>query len=226
MVATFYYLCHMKVFQSSIFRALCAIVVGALLVKYREQTVTWITIAIGVIFFVSGVISTVAYLSAKRQATKEGVEIYDAKGNRLTRPVPPFPIVGIGSIILGAWLALFPNSFVNGLMFVLAGMLILGALNLFFNLAAATRFSSIGCLWWVLPVAIFLVGITALVKPSTIASAPLFIIGWGMMAYGMVDLVNTIKIHRCRKAFEKAQQGNDEADVVTIEEITDEPEEK
>ena len=216
----------MKVFQSSIFRALCAIVVGALLVKYREQTVTWTTIAIGVIFFVSGVISTVAYLSAKRQATKEGVEIYDAKGNRLTRPVPPFPIVGIGSIILGAWLALFPNSFVNGLMFVLAGMLILGALNLFFNLAAATRFSSIGCLWWVLPVAIFLVGITALVKPSTIASAPLFIIGWGMMAYGMVDLVNTIKIHRCRKAFEKAQQGNDEADVVTIEEITDEPEEK
>lgn len=216
----------MKVFQSSIFRALCAIVVGALLVKYREQTVTWITIAIGVIFFVSGVISTVAYLSAKRQATKESVEIYDAKGNRLTRPVPPFPIVGIGSIILGAWLALFPNSFVNGLMFVLAGMLILGALNLFFNLAAATRFSSIGCLWWVLPVAIFLVGITALVKPSTIASAPLFIIGWGMMAYGMVDLVNTIKIHRCRKAFEKAQQGNDEADVVTIEEITDEPEEK
>lgn len=216
----------MKVFQSSIFRALCAIVVGALLVKYREQTVTWITIAIGVIFFVSGVISTVAYLSAKRQTTKEGVEIYDAKGNRLTRPVPPFPIVGIGSIILGAWLALFPNSFVNGLMFVLAGMLILGALNLFFNLAAATRFSSIGCLWWVLPVAIFLVGITALVKPSTIASAPLFIIGWGMMAYGMVDLVNTIKIHRCRKAFEKAQQGNDEADVVTIEEITDEPEEK
>ena len=216
----------MKVFQSSIFRALCAIVVGALLVKYREQTVTWITIAIGVIFFVSGVISTVAYLSAKRQATKEGVEIYDAKGNRLTRPVPPFPIVGIGSIILGAWLALFPNSFVNGLMFVLAGMLILGALNLFFNLAAATRFSSIGCLWWVLPVAIFLVGITALVKPSTIASAPLFIIGWGMMAYGMVDLVNTIKIHRCRKAFEKAQQGNDEADVVTMEELTDEPEEK
>lgn len=216
----------MKVFQSSIFRALCAIVVGALLVKYREQTVTWITIAIGVIFFVSGVISTVAYLSAKRQATNDGVEIYDAKGNRLTRPVLPFPIVGIGSIILGAWLALFPNSFVNGLMFVLAGMLILGALNLFFNLAAATRFSSIGCLWWVLPVAIFLVGITALVKPSTIASAPLFIIGWGMMAYGMVDLVNTIKIHRCRKAFEKAQQGNNETDVVTIEEITDEPEEK
>lgn len=209
----------MKVFQSSIFRALCAIVTGALLVKYREQTVTWITVAIGIIFFVSGVISAVAYLSAKRQATAEGVDIYDANGNRLTRPVPSFPIVGIGSIILGAWLALFPDSFVNGLMVVLSAILILGALNLFFNLAAARKFSTIGYLWWLLPVVIFLVGVTALVKPSTIASAPLFFIGWGMMAYGMVDLVNTIKIHRCRKAYEKSQQGHD--DTAEAEEIVD-----
>ncbi len=211
----------MKVLQSSIFRAICAIVVGALLVKYREQTVTWITVVIGVIFFVSGVISTTTYLSAKRQATTNGMDIYDAQGNRLTRPVPPFPIVGIGSIILGALLALFPNSFVNGLMFVLSAILILGALNLFFNLAAATKFSTIGCLWWVLPIAIFLVGITALVKPSAIASAPLFIIGWGMMAYGAVDLVNAVKIYRCRKAFEKTQQAANQDNATIIEEITD-----
>ena len=44
----------MKVIQSSLFRALCAIIVGALLIQYREQTVTWITIAIGVLFFLSG----------------------------------------------------------------------------------------------------------------------------------------------------------------------------
>ena len=210
----------MKVFQSSIFRAICAIVVGALLVKYREQTVTWITIAIGVMFFVSGVISVVAYFSARRQATATGIDIYDPNGNRLTRPMPAFPIVGVGSVILGAWLTLFPNSFVNGLMIVLSAILILGALNLFFNLAAATKFSSIGCLWWVFPVAIFLVGITALVKPSTIASAPLFIIGWGMMAYGMVDLVNAIKIHQCRKAFEKAQRASQDNSATVAEEIT------
>ncbi len=210
----------MKVFQSSIFRAICAIVVGALLVKYREQTVTWITIAIGVMFFVSGVISVVAYFSARRQATATGIDIYDPNGNRLTRPMPAFPIVGVGSVILGAWLTLFPNSFVNGLMIVLSAILILGALNLFFNLAAATKFSSIGCLWWVFPVAIFLVGITALVKPSTIASAPLFIIGWGMMAYGMVDLVNAIKIHQCRKAFEKAQRAAQDNSATVAEEIT------
>ena len=51
----------MKVFQSSVVRALCAIIVGALIVKYRELTVTWITIAIGVLFFLSGVFSCVTY---------------------------------------------------------------------------------------------------------------------------------------------------------------------
>lgn len=212
----------MKVFQSSIFRAICAIVVGALLVKYREQTVTWITIAIGVMFFVSGVISVVAYFSAKRQAGADGIDIYDANGNKLTRPMPTFPIVGAGSIILGALLALLPNSFVDGLMFILSAILILGALNLFFNLAAATKFSRIGYAWWVFPIIIFLVGIVALVKPSVIASAPLFIIGWGMMAYGMIDLVDAIKIHQCRKAFEKAQEVSDDNTAEVAEEITDE----
>ena len=57
----------MKVVHSSFFRAICAIIVGALLIQYREQTVTWITIAIGVLFFLSGIISLATYFSAKRK---------------------------------------------------------------------------------------------------------------------------------------------------------------
>ena len=60
----------MKVIQSSLFRALCAIIVGALLIQYREQTVTWITIAIGVLFFLSGVFSLLSYMSAKRSSSQ------------------------------------------------------------------------------------------------------------------------------------------------------------
>ena len=47
----------MRIVQSSFFRALCAVIIGALLIKYREQTVTWMTIVIGVMFFLSGVVS-------------------------------------------------------------------------------------------------------------------------------------------------------------------------
>ena len=41
----------MKILQSSFFRSLCAIVVGVLLIQYREETVRWITILMGVMFF-------------------------------------------------------------------------------------------------------------------------------------------------------------------------------
>lgn len=195
----------MKIFQSSIFRALCAIATGALLVKYREETVTWMTITIGTVFFISGVISCVAWFSARRKSPD--VEIYDAQGRPLAAPAPSFPIVGMGSIILGGMLALAPNTFVNGLVYVLAAILILGALNLFFNLATATKFAHIGCAWWVLPAVILLVGLVAVVKPSAIASMPLLVIGWGMMVYGVVELTNAIKLRQCRNSYEKAHSG-------------------
>lgn len=194
----------MKVLQSSIFRALCAIAVGALLVKYREQTVTWITIVIGVVFFVSGLISCIAYFSAKRKSNGEDYDIYDAQGHLIAQSKPAFPIVGLGSLILGAILALLPTTFVNGLTYMLAAILILGAVNQFFNLTIATRFAHIGFMWWIVPALILLLGIIALIKPSAIASAPLLVIGWCMMVYGVVEIINNIKIHQCRRRVKHA----------------------
>ena len=156
----------MKVFRSSVFRALCAIVIGALLVKYREQTVTWITVAIGIIFLVSGIISITAWFSAKRKGGTNGMDIYDVQGRLITMPSQPFPVVGLGSVILGGVLAMFPNSFVNGLTYIIAIMLILGALTQFFNLTVARRFANIGIVWWIFPTLVLLVGLVAVVKPS------------------------------------------------------------
>lgn len=208
----------MKVFRSSIFRALCAIVIGALLVKFREQTVTWITVAIGIIFLVSGIISITAWFSAKRKGGTDGVDIYDAQGNLITMPSQPFPIVGLGSVILGGVLAMFPNSFVNGLTYVIAIMLILGALTQFFNLTVARRFATIGLVWWIFPTIVLLVGLIAVVKPSWIASAPLLVLGWCIIVYGVVDLIDSIKIHQCRKQMGKANGTNE----VCAEEIKEE----
>lgn len=189
----------MKVFQSSIFRAICAVVVGALLVKYREQTVTWMTILVGAIFFVSGLVSCIAYFAAKRKSSGDDFDIYDAQGNIISQSKPTFPIVGLGSLIFGAILALLPNTFVNGLTYVLAAILILGAINQFFNLAIATRFAHIGLVWWIVPALILIIGIIAIIKPSAIASAPLLIIGWCLIVYGVVEIINSIKIHQCKK---------------------------
>lgn len=191
-----------KLVQSSLLRALCAIVVGALLVKYREQTVTWLTVLIGVMFFVSGVFSCVTYL-IERSRKNSDVEVFDANGRRLTPIRPVFPIVGLGSLLLGLILALMPSMFINSLMYILSAILILGAVNQFANLIAATRVARIGFYFWIMPSLLLLVGLVAVISPQSIASAPLFVIGWAMMVYGIVDLVNVLKIYRMRRAMER-----------------------
>lgn len=197
----------MKVIQSSLFRALCAVIVGVLLIKFREQTVTWITIAIGVLFFLSGVFSILCYLSAKRNSEKmKGQYLYDAQGNHIIGLRPNFPLVGVGSVVLGLILALMPNVFISWLMYILSAILIMGALTQIGSLVSAAKMGRVGIVYWLMPVAILLLGLLAVIKPSAIASAPLLVIGWAMLVYGVVEAANALKVSRNRRKWQKAQE--------------------
>lgn len=198
----------MKQLMSSLLRAACAIVVGALLVKYREQTVEWITIAIGVLFFVSGVFSCVTYFVARGK--RNDVEVYDVDGRKLTGLKPVFPIVGLGSLILGLILAIMPKVFIDYLGMVLAAILILGAVSQLAALVSASRAARIGAYFWIMPSLTLLIGLVALFSPSSIATAPLFVIGWAMIVYGAVDVVNTIKIFQLRRTLERSVEKRNE----------------
>ena len=215
----------MKVIHSSIFRAVCAIIVGVLLIQYREQTVTWITIAIGVLFFLSGVISLTSYWAAKRNAEKmQGQILSDSNGKPIMGMMPKFPLVSVGSLILGLLLALMPQVFIAWLMFILAFILILGALTQFVNLASAAKMGRVGILFWLFPSALLLLGLLAIIKPSAIASAPLFIIGWGMLIYGVVELLNAFKVSNNKRIWLKNQQQkqNSKEIYVDVEEVKNE----
>lgn len=215
----------MKVIHSSIFRAVCAIIVGVLLIQYREQTVTWITIAIGVLFFLSGVISLASYWAAKRYAEKmQGQILSDSNGKPIMGMIPKFPLVSVGSLILGLLLALMPQVFIAWLMFILAFILILGALTQFANLASAAKMGRVGILFWLFPSALLLLGLLAIIKPSAIASAPLFIIGWGMLIYGVVELLNAFKVSNNKRIWLKNQQQkqNSKEIYVDVEEVKNE----
>lgn len=215
----------MKVIHSSIFRAVCAIIVGVLLIQYREQTVTWITIAIGVLFFLSGVISLASYWAAKRNAEKmQGQLLSDSNGKPIMGMIPKFPLVSVGSLILGLLLALMPQGFIAWLMFILAFILILGALTQFANLASAAKMGRVGILFWLFPSALLLLGLLAIIKPSAIASAPLFIIGWGMLIYGVVELLNAFKVSNNKRIWLKNQQQKQDSKeiYVDVEEVKNE----
>ena len=215
----------MKVIHSSIFRAVCAIIVGVLLIQYREQTVTWITIAIGVLFFLSGVISLASYWAAKRNAEKmQGQILSDSNGKPIMGMMPKFPLVSVGSLILGLLLALMPQVFIAWLMFILAFILILGALTQFVNLASAAKMGRVGFLFWLFPSALLLLGLLVIIKPSAIASAPLFIIGWGMLIYGVVELLNAFKVSNNKRIWLKNQQQKQDSKeiYVDVEEVKNE----
>ena len=163
----------MKVIQSIYVRALCAIVVGGLLIMYREETVTWLTVAIGVLFFLSGIVSCATFFALRRASkdTSDGETL--AESSSAVRP---------------AWQV-----------YLLAALLILGALNQFVGLGSLTKYCRIGLFYWMLPSLALLVGIVAIVKPSFIASAPLLIIGLTMILYGVTECLNGIKSHSVRR---------------------------
>ncbi len=210
----------MKILQSSVFRAICAIAIGILLIKYPDNTVTWITVAIGVLFFISGIISLIVYLNARKNVSE--YKITDSDGNVVAGERPTFPIVGIGSIILGAILALTPNLFITALMYIIGGMLILGAVNQYMNLAAARKFGSIGFGYWIFPTVILLAGIYVMIHPMDPPSLAMLILGWCTLLYGVTEMINSLKFHAEKRKFIKAQEEAQKArEISDAEEITE-----
>lgn len=194
----------MKVLQSSVFRAICAIAVGAMLIKNPDSTVKGITIAIGVLFLVSGVISCLAYFNARLHSAEN--EVYDANGKLLVGGKPMFPIVGVGSVILGFVLALMPGAFIASLMYVLGAIILLGAFNQFMVLIQARKYAVLPLWYWVSPTLILLTGLFVMIKPMETAGLPLLILGWCLLLYGVSECINAFKIHQYKKML---QQQND-----------------
>ena len=194
----------MKILQSSFFRAICAIAVGILLIKYPDNTVTWITVAIGVLFFLSGIISLVVYINARKHVSE--YKITDAEGNVVAGEPPTFPIVGVGSIILGAILALTPNIFITALMYIIGGMLILGAINQYMNLVNARKYGKISFGYWIFPSVILITGIYVMLRPMDPASVAMLILGWCTLLYGVTEMINSIKFYSDKRKFAKAQE--------------------
>ena len=198
----------MKNLLNSLVRAVMAFVVGALIIKFREETVHWLTIVIGALFFVTGLISVVLNRRPTSSLPKGGsLESYSENNTDANQTPSPreggggwlASVVGFGSIILGVILALMPTTFITGLQYVLAAMLVLGAVNQFVNLAQASRWCHVGWFYWLLPVVVLLVAIFMIWRPIETAAAPLFIIGWCMLLYGMAELLGALMLWKARR---------------------------
>ena len=194
----------MKILQSSVFRSISAIAIGCLLIKYPDNTVTWITVAIGILFLLSGLISLIVYVHARKNVSE--FKIMDSEGHVIAGEKPTFPIVGVGSLILGAMLALTPNVFITALMYIIGAILILGAINQFMNLVNARKYGKVSFGFWIFPSVVLLIGLYVIIKPMVPASMAMLILGWCSLLYGVTELVNSLKFHADKRKFRQAQE--------------------
>ena len=132
--------------------------------------------------------------------------------------MPGFPSVGIGSMELGVILAIMPTTFTHGMMYVIAGLLVLGALNIMFNLSMARKFASIGLGFWIMPLLLLVLGVLMIAKADLFEDQMQFrVLGWALIVYGVIECINAIKIHNCRKQYEKIQAAQQAASKAEIE---------
>ena len=203
----------MKVLQISAIRAIIVLVTGFLLVRYREETMTWMTITVGILFLLSGLVSCIAYYFEKEKVAKKTAKAEQQEGQQEEENLksPSFPIAGVGSIALGFILAVMPNTFITWVVYILAALLILGAVNQFMNLARSRQYARVPVYMWLFPTVILAIAILLISKPIETAQLPLLVLGWAFMYYGVLEFILIIRMYLVRKSYEKAE----EAKVVT-----------
>lgn len=199
----------MKVLQISAVRAIIVLVTGFLLVKYREDTMTWMTITVGVLFLISGLVACMVYYFEKEKVAKKTAKAALQEGQQEEEDLksPSFPIAGVGSIVLGIILAVMPNTFTTWMVYILSALLILGAVNQFMNLARSRQYARVPVYMWVFPTISMVVAILLISRP--IETDALFftlkVIGWVFMYYGVLEFVLIIRMYLVRKAYDKAE---------------------
>lgn len=199
----------MKVLQISAVRAIIVLVTGFLLVKYREDTMTWMTITVGVLFLISGLVACILYYFEKEKVAKKSAKAALQEGQQEEEDLksPSFPIAGVGSIVLGIILAVMPNTFTTWMVYILSALLILGAVNQFMNLARSRQYARVPVYMWVFPTISMVVAILLISRP--IETDALFftlkVIGWAFMYYAVLEFVLIIRMYLVRKAYDKAE---------------------
>ena len=197
----------MKVLQISAIRAIIVLVTGFLLVRYREETMTWMTITVGILFLLSGLVSCIAYYFEKEKVAKKTATAEQQEGQQEEENLksPSFPIAGVGSIALGIILAVMPNTFITWVVYILAALLILGAVNQFMNLARSRQYARVPAYMWLFPTVILAIAILLISKPIETAQLPLLVLGWAFMYYGVLEFILIIRMYLVRKSYEKAE---------------------
>lgn len=173
----------MKSFNYAVMSSLCALVIGILLVVWPEEAIIYLVITVGVLFLLPGLMGLFSYAFSRR------------KGNEIQKS---FPIIALGSTLLGFWLVIMPDFFIRILMYLLGVLLVLGSLFQLINFISTRQVVKVPLLLYILSVLILVAGIVILFNPFTAAAVPFIILGVSAIIYALNDLVRLLFYYRKR----------------------------
>lgn len=164
-----------------ILRGVLAIILGVVLIMWPEAAIIYMIMVIGACFLLPGIYSIAGYFLRNKE-------------NEVTSPM--FPLDGLGSLLLGAWLLIMPHFFVNILMYLLGAVLVLAGIQQIATLIRARKWSIVPYGFYVLPSLILLVGILILVYPMDVMANTLTVFGVATLFYGVNELINWYKFRK------------------------------
>ncbi len=171
----------MKRWNSAVLRGVFAVLLGIVLILWPEAAIIYIIMVIGAGFLLPGVFSIVNYLMRSKE---------DAYVS------PMFPLDGLGSLLLGAWLLAMPEFFVDILMYVLGAILMIAGLQQIVTLITARKWKYVPFGYYVLPSIIFLIGLLMLIYPMAVIANMLVLFGVSILFYGVNELINWYKFRK------------------------------
>ena len=171
---------------NAFFRSLSVVVVGVLLVLYKEAVIPFVVQLVGVAFMLPGLVALGLHLYASREGRNPLLSLH--------------MLTSLGSVAFGAWLLFDPAFFVAVLMNMLGVILVLiGAYHIIVLLRVGAVASRPSLYYYILPVFVVLLGLFALFNPLEAASLPFLLIGVGAVMAGVSDFVNTLLLRKIRK---------------------------
>ena len=195
----------MKFVTGYIFRSICMLMIGLLLVL-NPNTPELIIRVIASLFVLAGIIAILHYL------------VMRFSKDAIIRPM--FPIAGVGSACLGILLSVYPQAFITLLMYMLGGLMLLIGFSQFFTIISQRTIAPIR--WWLflMPVLIIGCGMTVVAYPLESASLPFVILGVCCIFHGISELFFGLRLaiyQRRKKNEARTKQFTREEDIVDAE---------
>ena len=168
---------------SVVLRSLSSVVVGLLLVVYKDAVMPFIVPLIGVAFVLPGLVSI-------------GVRLFAARDGEI--PLISIGLItSLGSVAFGMWLLFAPAFFVAILMSMLGVALLLAGAFQIVTLVRLRRYDITPSIYYyVMPCIIVLLGIFILVNPSGTASLSFWLIGIGAVLAGVSGFMNWLLMRK------------------------------